>query len=168
MNDLTHFWPMLPFYTPWKHQKTKGFSGVFKGYKMGKLARNGLSINKTLSPKVTLKKKLLPKSRKTIFKSIPLILSLHPGAFHAKHHVISYFSEMMLLKLNTNNWTDPCYISPISCCNCCFFISYAQLINISQKSNKIEQKFKNDKPRRLSYCFYNWRQIFENDLILLY
>ena len=39
---LTHFWPMFPFYTPWKQQKTKGFSGVFRGYKMGKLARNGL------------------------------------------------------------------------------------------------------------------------------
>ena len=23
--SLTHFWPMFPFYTPWKHQKTKGF-----------------------------------------------------------------------------------------------------------------------------------------------
>ena len=29
----THFWPIFPFYTPWKHQKTKGFlvfSGVLK------------------------------------------------------------------------------------------------------------------------------------------
>ena len=24
-NCLTLFWPMLPFYTPWKHQKTFGF-----------------------------------------------------------------------------------------------------------------------------------------------
>ena len=33
---LTHFWPMFPFYTHlW-------FSGVFRGYKMGTLARNGL------------------------------------------------------------------------------------------------------------------------------
>ena len=37
---LTHFWLMFPFYTPWKLQKT-WFSGVFKGYKMGTLARNG-------------------------------------------------------------------------------------------------------------------------------
>ena len=22
---LTYFWPMFPFYNPWKHQKTKGF-----------------------------------------------------------------------------------------------------------------------------------------------
>ena len=28
--SLTHFWPMFPFYTPWKHQKTKGFL-VFSG-----------------------------------------------------------------------------------------------------------------------------------------
>ena len=27
---LTHFWPMFLFYTPWKHQKTKGFL-VFSG-----------------------------------------------------------------------------------------------------------------------------------------
>ena len=27
---LTHFWPMLLFYTPWKHQKTFGFL-VFSG-----------------------------------------------------------------------------------------------------------------------------------------
>ena len=27
---LTHFWPVFPFYTPWKHQKTKGFL-VFSG-----------------------------------------------------------------------------------------------------------------------------------------
>ena len=27
---LTYLWPMFPFYTPWKHQKTKGFL-VFSG-----------------------------------------------------------------------------------------------------------------------------------------
>ena len=31
-------------YTPSKHQKTKGFYGIFRGYKMGALARNGLYI----------------------------------------------------------------------------------------------------------------------------
>ena len=31
---------MFPFFTPWKHQKTK-FPGVFKGYKMATLVRNG-------------------------------------------------------------------------------------------------------------------------------
>ena len=40
---LTHIWSMFPFYTPWKHQKTKGFPGVFRGYKMGILAKNGLN-----------------------------------------------------------------------------------------------------------------------------
>ena len=43
-NCLTLFWPILPFYTPWKHQKNHWFSGVFKGYKMGTVARNGLSL----------------------------------------------------------------------------------------------------------------------------
>ena len=28
--DLNYFWPMFPFHTPWKHQKTKGFL-VFSG-----------------------------------------------------------------------------------------------------------------------------------------
>ena len=31
---LTRFWPMFPF-------DTQGFSGVFRGYKMGTLVRNG-------------------------------------------------------------------------------------------------------------------------------
>ena len=29
-NSLSYFWPMFPFYTPWKHQKTRGFT-VFSG-----------------------------------------------------------------------------------------------------------------------------------------
>ena len=43
VNKFTHFWPMFLIYTPWKHQKTKGFL-MFSGgnYKMGTLARNGL------------------------------------------------------------------------------------------------------------------------------
>ena len=28
---LTDFWPVLPFYRPWKLQKTQGFFGVFSG-----------------------------------------------------------------------------------------------------------------------------------------
>ena len=49
--SLTHFWPMFPFYTPWKHQKTKvfWFSGVFRGYKMGTLVRNGLKFKNLTS-----------------------------------------------------------------------------------------------------------------------
>ena len=40
----TRFGPMLPFYTPWKHQKTIDFSGVFRSYKMGTLVRFGLKL----------------------------------------------------------------------------------------------------------------------------
>ena len=29
---LTHLFSMLPFYTPWHHQKTLRFSDVFRGY----------------------------------------------------------------------------------------------------------------------------------------
>ena len=35
---LTHFCPIFPFYIPLKYH----FSGVFRGYEMGILARNGL------------------------------------------------------------------------------------------------------------------------------
>ena len=42
MSTLTHFWPMVPFYTPWKHQENTRFSNAFRGYKMGILARNVL------------------------------------------------------------------------------------------------------------------------------
>ena len=37
------FWPMFPFYTHWKHQKNKRFSGVFREHRIGTLARNGLA-----------------------------------------------------------------------------------------------------------------------------
>ena len=39
---LTHFQPMLHFYTPWKHQKTYG--DVFKGYRSWTLGENGLKV----------------------------------------------------------------------------------------------------------------------------
>ena len=38
-HGLTHFWPIFPFYAPWKQQKNKGF-GVFRGYEMETLGRN--------------------------------------------------------------------------------------------------------------------------------
>ena len=39
---LTYFTPRFHFYTLWKHQKTLSFPDIFKGYKNGKLAWNGL------------------------------------------------------------------------------------------------------------------------------
>ena len=36
-HTLTHFWPIFPFHTPWK-------PGVFRGYKIAELARNGLTV----------------------------------------------------------------------------------------------------------------------------
>ena len=41
---LTHFWLMLSFYTLLKILENQMFSGVFRGYKMGTLARNGLTL----------------------------------------------------------------------------------------------------------------------------
>ena len=42
LKGLIHFRLMFPFYSPWKYQKIKRFFGVFRGYKMRTLIRNGL------------------------------------------------------------------------------------------------------------------------------
>ena len=39
---LTHFQPMFYFYNPWKYKKNLRFSDVFRGYRSGKLVKNGL------------------------------------------------------------------------------------------------------------------------------
>ena len=39
--SLTHFFPMHPFFTPWKHQKTLWFFYVLRGWTNGALGRNG-------------------------------------------------------------------------------------------------------------------------------
>ena len=44
---LTHLFPMCPFFTPWKHQKTLRFY-VFRGKRKGALVTNGLSKSLTL------------------------------------------------------------------------------------------------------------------------
>ena len=45
---LTHFWPMFLFYTPLKTSENQKLSGVFRGYKMGTLARNALKRRKKI------------------------------------------------------------------------------------------------------------------------
>ena len=47
-NNLTHSFPMHPFCTPWKHQKTFRFSDVFRGYRKGALGTNKLIIITTI------------------------------------------------------------------------------------------------------------------------
>ena len=48
---LTHSFPMHPFSTPWKHQKTLRFSDVFRGQKKCAFGTNGLGLNvKTFCP----------------------------------------------------------------------------------------------------------------------
>ena len=42
VGNLTHSFPMLPFSTPWKHQKTFLFSDVFRGYRKAASGTNGL------------------------------------------------------------------------------------------------------------------------------
>ena len=39
---LTHSFPMHPFSTPWKQQKTVRFSDIFRGQRKGALGANGL------------------------------------------------------------------------------------------------------------------------------
>ena len=52
---LTHYSPVLPFYTPWKHQKTFRFSDVFRGYRKATPGCNGLiGIHSMQSWKVTM------------------------------------------------------------------------------------------------------------------
>ena len=43
--NLTHFSPVLLFYTPWKHQKTFRFFDVFRGNRKVTPGCNGLSCN---------------------------------------------------------------------------------------------------------------------------
>ena len=42
--SLTHFMPLVSFYTPWKYQKNQRFSDVFKAYRKRPVARNGLKL----------------------------------------------------------------------------------------------------------------------------
>ena len=39
---LTHYSPVLVFYTPWKHQKIFRFSDIFRGYRKATPGCNGL------------------------------------------------------------------------------------------------------------------------------
>ena len=45
-SSFTYFWLMLtvPIFDPMKKLKNHWFVGVFRGYKMGTLARNGLNV----------------------------------------------------------------------------------------------------------------------------
>ena len=49
-SQLTHSFPMHPFSTPWKHQKTVRFFDVFSGKTKGVLGMNGLSESKYRIP----------------------------------------------------------------------------------------------------------------------
>ena len=53
MTTLTHSFPMHPFSTPWKHQKTVRFSDVFREQRKGALGANGLNRNKLNDPKIS-------------------------------------------------------------------------------------------------------------------
>ena len=43
LDQLTHFCPMVYFYTPWKHLKTVRFTDISKEYRCTTLATNGLT-----------------------------------------------------------------------------------------------------------------------------
>ena len=46
--ELTHFWQIFSFCTPIKYQENQRFSAVFRGCKMGTLARNELTLKVSL------------------------------------------------------------------------------------------------------------------------
>ena len=43
-SELTYLFPMHPFSTSWKHQKTVMFSNLFRGWRKGALGKNGLIL----------------------------------------------------------------------------------------------------------------------------
>ena len=45
---LTHSFPMHPFPTPWKHQKTLWFTDVFRGWRKCALGTNSLTLEWSL------------------------------------------------------------------------------------------------------------------------
>ena len=47
---LTHYNPVLLFYTPWKHQKTFRFPDVFRGYRKATPGCNGLNTSTKFFP----------------------------------------------------------------------------------------------------------------------
>ena len=53
MTTLTHSFPMHPFSTPWKHEKTVRFSDVFREQRKGALGTNGLNRNKVNDQKIS-------------------------------------------------------------------------------------------------------------------
>ena len=53
IKGLTHYIPVLLFYTPWKHQETSNFSDVFKGYRKATPDCNGLIKEPTCAHKST-------------------------------------------------------------------------------------------------------------------
>ena len=42
--ESAHLLSMLNLYTPWKDNKTLKFYNVFRGYRNGKLFRNGVKV----------------------------------------------------------------------------------------------------------------------------
>ena len=46
LKNLTQFWPMFPFYTPWKHF----WFSVLRGYEMGILAKKHCGNNAEKMP----------------------------------------------------------------------------------------------------------------------
>ena len=61
-NCLTHYRPVLLFYTSWKHQKTSRFSDVFRGYRKAAPGCNWLIQVKNISTVTN-----LPKTSKILF-----------------------------------------------------------------------------------------------------
>ena len=92
---------MFHFYTPWKHQKSSRLSNIFKGYRNGTLAWNGLIIGVFFS---------------RIFASSPPEVFLKKGVlkicskFTAEHSCWSVISIKLLssfIKISLRHWCSP-------------------------------------------------------------
>ena len=68
---LTHSFPMHPFSSPWKHQKTVKFSDVFRGKRKGALGMNEFIDRKSLLILGTLLKLVRFKTTKCLSSTVP-------------------------------------------------------------------------------------------------
>ena len=62
--SLTHLFPMYPFSTPWKNQKTVRFSDVLRGYRNGALGTNGLKCDYSWNGSVDISRNKMESTKK--------------------------------------------------------------------------------------------------------
>ena len=121
--SLTHLFPMYPFSTPWKHQKTVRFSDVFRGKRRGTLETNGLmdlTSNHVLKQSIQMTKclKLSTSGKLNISIIVCCIISVlrgmlwnsfdtflnFPYFLHWSHILVNFSTSPLILCQKKNNW----------------------------------------------------------------